>query len=462
MPQLRTVPTPISAGEEVLQQLVDFERTGVPAGAGTDTNRGFDLGRMRKLLARLGNPQDALPVVHVAGSKGKGSVTAMLAAIMHAAGYRVGAYISPHVITLRERISVNSLPISLSAFDALVGGAAEDIGAVQQEEAALSHFEAMTALALRHFQQEQVDIAVVEAGLGGARDATNVFPAPGSDVPRGAGLRLAIITAVGLEHQAALGGGLTKIAAAKAGILKPGVPLVLGRQPEPDAAAALREAAAALGCPVLEPARTVELESRGIELEAGGVREAVALRLLGESAGGEPGAADVLEARLQLVGAHQLDNAAAAVTAALALARDGFPRITHAAILAGLGAAVLPGRFQVVRRAFRGGVQDTLLVLDGAHTPAAAAALAATLRRAFPDAALALVVGMAADKDAAGIMAALRRAAPAPIAGGLARAAAPGKLAAYWQAAGMADARPVRSRELIKASVTAALEAARC
>ena len=187
---------------------------------------------MHRLLARLGDPHAALPAVAVAGTKGKGSTAAMLSSILHHSGYRVGTYTSPHVTSLTERIAVGGMPISAAALDALVARHAAEAEAAQAEEGgALSHFEVLTALALAHFRAEGVEVAVVEAGLGGARDATNVFPA--------AGQLASVVTAVGGDHAAALGGTLESIAAAKAGVMRARRPAVIGRQPEAAAQAVL-------------------------------------------------------------------------------------------------------------------------------------------------------------------------------------------------------------------------------
>lgn len=381
-------------------------------------------------------------------------MVAMLQCILREAGYKVGTYTSPHLLSLRERISVDGQPISGQEFDALVsGGLTMARAAMGQQFSGISHFEMMTALALQHSKQQQVDIAVVEAGLGGARDATNVFGAPQ--------LKAAVLTAVGLEHQAALGGSLKSIATAKAGIMKAGRPLVLGAQPHPEAKRILCQRAAELECRIYDS--QAEIWPRRLVVERDTVWEECSIFLLN----GE--CADAVEMRLGLVGAHQRDNAVTAASAALALRQQGFGDIGVPAILAGLSQARLPGRFQVGRLKAPDGGGGCWLVLDGAHTGASAAALADTLRRAFPQERhrLALILASADDKDHGAVAAALRQANPAlvvfttvSIAGSMARAAPPGMLAAHWQAAGMAQQRPVRMREMIQASLAAAVEKA--
>ncbi|KAI8473874.1 MAG: FolC bifunctional protein [Monoraphidium minutum] len=493
-----------------------------PAGRAPPPPGRFDLSRMRALLAGMGDPQDRVEIVHVAGTKGKGSVAAMLASILRAAGLRVGVYTSPHMHTIRERIQAPAAAAPAGANSSNGGGGATDdtrgaaappiiserdfaslAAAARAAAAALpappSHFEAVTAMALAHFADARADIAVIETGMGGATDATNVAPA--------GKLAAAVITAIGWDHVDALGGSLESISAAKAGILRPGRPAVIAAQPHAAAAASLRAAAAAAAAaPVVDVASAARVGAAGpVRLAAGPgwqlARQAVnvdaALPALGPgaAAGGSSGSEQQQgqgqEQRLSLkgvdmglVGAHQRANAAAAVAAALQLRAAGWP-LPDAAVRAGLEAAALPGRFQVARfppkSELGGGGGDDLrsqapeqgqpyVVLDGAHTPESGAALAAALREAFPPpAALALVVAMAGDKAHREFVAALRAARPgvvvftsAPIAGSTQRSAPPGTLAAHWQAAAMlAGGPPLRCRELIQAGVGAALERAR-
>lgn len=415
---------------------------------------------MHRLLDRLGNPHARVRAVHVVGSKGKGSTAAMLAAAAAAAGYRVGLYASPHVATLRERVRVGGVPISREDFDALAAAAAPALAAAAREEAgALSSFEAMTALALHHFAGAGVDLAVLEAGLGGATDATNVFgPASAAGHPPLA----CVVTPVTLEHADALGGSLESVAAAKAGVFAPGVPAVVGAQPHAEAAAVLRAVA---GDDYVDVGARVGVE--GVELERAATGRAPRARVT-LTLRPPPTPATTFTASLALYGAHQAANAATAAAAAAALAECGFARLTPRAISAGLEAASLPARFQVTHWAPQAGAPATPVVLDGAHTPASAAALAAALRAAYPlPTRLTLVLACASDKDAAGIAAALKGASPAavviteaPVAGSTARCAAPGALVAAWELAAPPPGAAARSRVLVKAGVRGALDAA--
>lgn len=203
-----------------LDSLKNFEKSGVPKGAGTDSDDGFDLGRMNRLMDRLGNPHSKFKTVHIAGTKGKGSTAAFLSSILRAEGYSVGCYTSPHIKTIRERMNVGRLnrPVSAKALNCLfhkIKGVLDE--AIRLENGCITHFEVLTAMAFALFAQNHVDIAVIEAGLGGARDATNIISS--------SGLAASVITTIGEEHTAALGGSLETIAMAKSGIIKYGRPV---------------------------------------------------------------------------------------------------------------------------------------------------------------------------------------------------------------------------------------------
>ncbi|KAK9292095.1 hypothetical protein L1049_020051 [Liquidambar formosana] len=231
---------------EYMENLKNYEKSGVPKGAGTDSDDGFDLGRMRRLMERLGNPQTKFKAVHIAGTKGKGSTAAFLSNILRAEGYSVGSYTSPHIQTIRERISLGTLgePVSAKALNGLFHRIKKIVDqALEFENGCLSHFEVLTAMAFALFAQESVDIAVIEAGLGGARDATNII---GSSE-----LALSVITTIGEEHLAALGGSLESIAVAKSGIIKHGRPLVLGGPFLPHIECILRDIASSMCSPIV-------------------------------------------------------------------------------------------------------------------------------------------------------------------------------------------------------------------
>lgn len=208
---------------DYLDSLKNYEKLGVPKDAGTDSDDGLDLGRMRRLMDRLGNPQSKFKAVHVAGTKGKGSTAAYLSNILRAEGYSVGCYTSPHMMSIRERISLGQSgnPVSTKTLNKLFHMIKPKLDeAIQLENGSLTHFEVLTATAFTLMAEEKVDIAVIEAGLGGARDATNILCS--------SELAASVITTIGEEHLAALGGSLESIAVAKSGIIKYGRPVVLG------------------------------------------------------------------------------------------------------------------------------------------------------------------------------------------------------------------------------------------
>jgi dihydrofolate synthase / folylpolyglutamate synthase len=322
------------------------------------------LERIEGLLDALGRPEQRYRLVQVGGTNGKGSAAAMLAAILKAAGHRVGLYTSPHLVSFRERIRVDGAAIP---DDSVVDGV-EALGTlVARLDATM--FEATTALALDHFAREAVDVAVLEVGLGGRLDATTV------GTPE-----VAVIARVDLDHQAVLGATLREIATEKAAIIRGGVAVSAAQAPE--AERVIVERAAAVRVPLLVEGRelSVAVERRGPDgqrLTCAGPGWSLAGLELGMPA------------------SYQPSNALIAVTAARALGAG------ETAIRDGPARAWWPGRFQIFRHA-RG-----VLVIDGAHNPAGARALATSLRDVFGPGRVTFVLGILRDKDAPGIVAAL-------------------------------------------------------
>ena len=321
------------------------------------------LERIEGLLAALDNPERRYTLVQVAGTNGKGSAAAMIAAMLKATGRRTGLYTSPHLVSFRERIRVNGEPL---AEDDVADGV-EALGTlVARLDATM--FEATTALALDHFARQGVDVAVLEVGLGGRLDATTVG-APA----------VSAITRIDLDHQAILGPTLADIAAEKAAIIRSG--LAVSAAQAPAAAAVVEARARAAGVPLL-------VEGRDLGVVVGRrTREGQWITCSG------PGWS-LGDLELTLLGLYQPSNALVAVAAARALG------VGDPAVRTGLRTVQWPGRFQVL-----GG--DPRLVLDGAHNVAGARALAASLRAYFPDDPLTLVVGVSDDKDVRGMLAAL-------------------------------------------------------
>ncbi|XP_078174689.1 folylpolyglutamate synthetase family protein isoform X1 [Carex rostrata] len=377
---------------EYLEGLKNYERIGVPRGAGTESDDGFDLGRMRRLLSRLGDPHTRFKSIHIAGTKGKGSVAAFISNILRKEGYKVGTYTSPHIMTIRERISIGKegKPIPADLLSNLfqqVKGKIDD--SVASENGALSHFEVFTALAFHVFSHEMVDIAVIEAGLGGARDATNVI--------RSSELALSIITSIGKEHLEALGGSLQSVAMAKSGIIKEDRPVVIGGLLEPDIEVIIRERARLLHSPVLSafhPCISSSLKQYRMEYEIPVQICDIHMEIKNHME------IDLRDLKLQMLGSHQLRNAVMATCAALCLHNQGLT-VSKESIRSGLEQTRLQGRMQFLtkREASAIGVDNISLLIDGAHTEASAKGLSEVIEAVHHDRPLALVVAMASDKD---------------------------------------------------------------
>lgn len=332
------------------------------------------LTNITELLRRLGNPEARFPCVHVAGTNGKGSVCALLESMLRAGGHKTGLYTSPYLERFPERIRVGGQEIAEEAFaDAATQVHAAAQGMVADGLGEPTFFELVTAAAFLHFYRNQVDIAIIETGLGGRTDATNaVTPL------------LSVITAVGMDHAASLGGTLRNIAAEKAGILKPGVPAVLSAGNPPDVVAIVKGTARQLGCPLTDCAdwqamlRQSDLEGEVFDLAGGGTT--------------------LQGLNIRLLGSHQVQNAVVAVAAVQAI--QGRFKVPESALRAGLQSAQWPGRLELLRR-------EPPLLLDGAHNPHGAAALAQFLRQHFGSRQACLVFASMNDKDAAGMAEAL-------------------------------------------------------
>jgi len=326
---------------------MNFERS--PAGG---TSATFGLARMRRLLAALGKPQERLRVVHVAGTKGKGSTVAMIAAILQADGHRVGRYMSPHVHALEERICVDGRPISAAD---LAAAFAEVIPAVERLDAAAarrggrgpSWFEVVTAVAFVHFARAAVDYVALETGLGGRLDATNVCRP-----------LVSVITSISLDHMAVLGPTIGRIAAEKAGIIKRGRPVVSGAT-HPAARRVIAATADRRRCRLLQLGRDFTVSHVPADPFAG---DEVEIRLPDR----EPA-----RYRLAMAGRHQAENAALAVVAVRQLAASACA-VSEAAIVRGLAAARLPARIEKIG-------SRPLTVVDAAHNVASMQSLIETL-----------------------------------------------------------------------------------
>lgn len=318
------------------------------------------LGRIRQLMEKLGNPQRELKFIHVAGTNGKGSVCAMLAAILQAAGYRVGLNTSPHLVEFEERIQVDGTPIAQEELAELVTRIRP---AAESMEEHPTEFELITAMALMYFLERHCDIVVLETGLGGALDASNVIDTP----------EAAVLTAMGMDHMALLGSTMAEIAAAKAGIIKPGGTVVSSG-----------------GCPEADQVfrqTCEERQARLVEVDMSRlcVREQ---SLIGTRFDFAPWKDLVLP----LAGSYQLRNAATAITTVEALQQRGW-KIPEQALRQGLARVRWPGRLECLRE------KDPIFLLDGAHNVHGIKAVTQSLRELFPGRKMVFLLGILADKE---------------------------------------------------------------
>jgi dihydrofolate synthase/folylpolyglutamate synthase len=338
--------------------------------ARTTSGTKFGLERTREILARLGSPEARFPSVHVAGTNGKGSVVAMTEALLRANGSRVGRYTSPHLIDFRERITVNGVPIPEAAVLSFLEKwipAAEEMGA--------TFFELTTALAFEWFANEMVDIAVIETGLGGRLDSTNVLTP-----------RVATVTSIGLDHTDLLGSTLEEIAREKAGIFKPGIPAIVGER-DATISALLEQCAKDAGA---NPVIVLERECSVTDVLVGATGTSFTLT-------------DGRSQRITtpLIGDHQARNTAVAIATVRTLG-DGF--LPRAETISGVLANVfLPGRFQ----------RSGKFIFDVAHNPDGARTVAKTLLALNPARPTIAVLAVLADKDWRGILRELSRAVDA-------------------------------------------------
>jgi dihydrofolate synthase / folylpolyglutamate synthase len=344
---------------------------------------GVDLGldRIEKLLSDLGNPHHNFPIVHVAGTNGKGSVCAYVASVLSAAGYKTGLYTSPHLVNWTERIRIDKQPISwqdlqsqLQAVEAAIDPTAPDTPNSPNAQTP-TQFEVFTAAAWRYFAASEIDVAVVEVGLGGRLDATNVFDQPLATV----------IVSISRDHWERLGDTLGAIAREKAGILKPGVPALVGPLP-PEAETVVRDRATQVGAPL-----TWVSEAQPV----------------GTSSSTSTSSTDTLtydsiQYPQVLLGDHQRINSACAIATLQALRAQSWA-ISDEAIAQGMATVRWPGRLQPYR------FQGVDWLIDGAHNQDSARSLRAYLDKTFPQQPITWLMGMLSTKDHPAIFSALLR-----------------------------------------------------
>lgn len=354
--------------EGYIQGLTDYEKT--PGVLYTSTT--YDLKRMEDLLLRLGNPHLTAKTVHVAGTKGKGSTTAMTASVLTAARYHVGLYTSPHFHTIRERIRVDGVMITESEFAdavATVKPHAEEVNGTLSS-GFLTTFEVLTAAAFIHFAACDVQYHVLEVGLGGRLDATNVVKP-----------EVCVITSVSMDHTEVLGKTLEAIAQEKAGIIKQGCTVVSAGQ-EPCVDEVVRAVCDRNGAKLIRIGRDVRWQAKGFDYSGQDFNVT-----------GRTGSYDL---RIPLLGAHQLENAACAI-AALEVLQEKGAVISPAAIAKGMADTRWPGRMQVLGR-------NPWLICDGAHNADSARKLCEAIKSYFKFGKVVLVVGTSSDKDIEGIV----------------------------------------------------------
>lgn len=346
----------------------------------------FDIARVQELLRSLGDPQNRYISIHVAGTKGKGSVSALIASTLQAAGYKTGLYTSPHLQRFTERIKIDNLEIPEDDVARVVEILQPHVEATSQ----LTTYEIITALGFQYFAEQEVDCAVVEVGLGGRLDATNVITP-----------LVSVITSLSYDHMHLLGNSLSDIAREKAGIIKPGVPVVTAPQ-QHEAERVLEEIAHEKRAPLVRVGRDWLFSPgnrslAGQTLHVWSVAEQSLMDAYVESAGGE----EWVPPRYQipLLGYHQVVNGAVAY-AALQVARESGLKIEEEAIQTGFREVNWLGRFQVLSRA-------PLIVVDSAHNRDSALKLRIALDDFFPGQAVTMIFGASADKDIAGMLAEL-------------------------------------------------------
>ena len=321
-----------------------------------DVRLGLD--RTRTLLELLGSPQDRVPVVHIAGTNGKGSTSAFTAEILQAAGYKVGLFTSPFIIDFNERIQVNRQNIPQDDLYR-IAKQVHDLGASMEDTP--TSFEALTAVAMEYFAYTECDIAVIEVGLGGRLDSTNVLKHP----------LVSAIAPISKDHTAILGDTIEAIAHEKAGIIKEGVPVVSNVQ-LPDAMRVLKDT-----CEEKNTTLTV-IDADAIQVKTEGIAQVMSYKT-------------IQDARLKMVGTYQPTNAAVAIEVAYELQRQGW-EITDADIVRGLEHTEWPGRFQIVQ-------EKPYVIVDGGHNEQGAAVLAESLKTYFPEGRITFVMTVLADKD---------------------------------------------------------------
>ncbi|MCK5381415.1 MAG: bifunctional folylpolyglutamate synthase/dihydrofolate synthase [Candidatus Latescibacteria bacterium] len=354
-------------------KLTNYEKT-----ADYKYDNAFKLDRVFSLLDHVDNPHQRLEAIHIAGTKGKGSTAAMIASILSAGGFRVGLYTSPHLVSFRERIRVDGHAIPKTDFAALLNQLRPFITPpTETQRCSHSFFDVLTVMAFMHFARQEVDVAILEVGMGGRIDATNVIHP-----------RVCVITPISFDHTRHLGTDLTAIAAEKAGIIKPDCPTVTAPQPS-EAMEVIRRVAREQNAPLIEVGTDVLWREKEKERERERGRRGAGFEVVGMQE-------TYRDLWVPLLGDHQRINAATAIAALEALGKTG-RALSETTIRAGLAGTRALGRISVI------GERPTV-VLDVAHNPASFRELRETLKKSFDFKRLLLVFALHKDKDADGII----------------------------------------------------------
>ncbi len=354
--------------EEYLNSFVNYEQ--VPGVSYAQP--GYSLEHVEELLRRMGNPQLAAKAVHIAGTKGKGSVAAMTARVLSASEFKTGLYTSPHFHTVRERISIDGGLISEAGFADAMSEISAFVEPMRGDTAfrQFTYYEVLTLLGFALFRKEKVGFQVLEVGLGGRLDATNVVKP-----------LVCIITSISLDHTQILGDSLEQIALEKAGIIKPGCWVVVAPQPE-EAAAVINKVCRENEAKVVQVGKEVTWRKVGGDL----LHQALVI----------DGREKSYRVNIPLLGDYQLENASAAVAALEILASEGFA-ISVDDIVEGLAGVKWPGRFQILQR-------EPAVLIDGAHNVASMSRLVGNIREYFGDKRVLVVFGTSSDKDIPGLV----------------------------------------------------------
>ena len=357
-----------SQAEDYLNNFVNYEQIPGITYASSD----YSLRHVEELLNRLGNPQLAARTIHIAGTKGKGSVAAMITQVLSDSGYKTGLYTSPHLHTLRERINVDGSLISEAEFAATMAEIKSFIESMKQDDTfrQLTYFEALTVLTFAYFNTKQVAFQVLEVGLGGRLDATNVAKPV-----------VCIITPISLDHTQILGNSLGEIAREKAGIIKPGCWVVISPQPA-DAASVISDICREKRAKVVQVGKDVTWHKIGGNLH----HQSLIIE----------GRTSKYQVNIPLLGDFQLENAATAVAALEILTSEGFT-ISAADITQGLARVKWPGRFHILQ-------ENPIALVDGAHNVVSMRGLVSNIEKYFNYERVFLVFGTSCDKDIAGII----------------------------------------------------------